>query len=241
VPIRTVVVIPTYNEADNLPAIVGELCGLPVEDLSILVVDDDSPDGTGGIADSLAARCPMHIGVIHRKGKRGLGAAYVAGLRQALDQGADLVLQMDADFSHSPSCIPEFLRAIADYDVVVGSRFVHGGQVDEQWGMGRFFLSWFANEVYVHKLLRLRVRDATTGFKLWRRSALEAIDLSTICSEGYVFHVEMAYVAQKVGLRILESPITFEDRRIGHSKMTIPQKFEAAWRVLEILWRHRGR
>ena len=237
---KTVVVVPTFNEADNLPGIVGELCG-QADDLSILVVDDDSPDGTGRIADEMAARCPVRIGVIHRVGERGLGSAYIAGFRQALNQGADYIVQMDADFSHSPSYIPQFLAAIPEYDVVIGSRYVQGGQLDDQWGLGRFFLSWFANEVYTRALLGLKVRDATAGYKLWRRSALEAIDLSTIHSNGYVFQVEMAYVAQKLGLRALEIPSVFEDRRIGRSKMTVPVKFEAAWRVFEIWWRHRRR
>lgn len=237
---KTVVVVPTYNEADNLPGIVGELCA-QADDLSILVVDDDSPDGTGRIADEMAARCPVRIGVIHRVGERGLGSAYIAGFRQALNQGADYVVQMDADFSHSPSYIPQFLAAIPEYDVVVGSRYVQGGELDDQWGFGRLFLSWFANEVYTRALLGLKVRDATAGYKLWRRSALEAIDLRTIRSNGYVFQVEMAYVAQRLGLRALEIPILFEDRRIGRSKMTVPVKFEAAWRVFEIWWRHRRR
>jgi dolichol-phosphate mannosyltransferase len=238
---KTTVVIPTYNEADNLPAVVGELCGLPVEGLSVLIVDDQSPDGTGEVADKLAARCPMHIRVIHRSGVRGLGAAYVEGLRQALADGADTIVQMDADFSHSPSCIPQFLERIREYDVVVGSRYVSGGQLDDHWGLGRTFLSWFANSIYVRAVLRLKVHDATTGFKLWRRSALEALDLESVRSEGYVFHVEMAYLAQAAGLRVLEVPITFEDRRIGRSRLTAWQKLEAAWRVAEVAWRHRRR
>jgi dolichol-phosphate mannosyltransferase len=237
---KTVVVVPTYNEADNLPAIVAELLALGVDGLEMLVVDDASPDGTGQLADSMAQRYPGLIHVIHRTGKLGLGSAYVQGFQWALDHSADFVIQMDADFSHSPNYIPALLNAIKDYDVVVGSRYVQGGQLDERWGWGRWFLSWWANSVWVRIALGIRTRDATAGFKCWRNSALRRIGLSRIKSNGYVFQVEMTYVAEKIGLHILEIPIYFEDRRIGQSKMTIPVKVEAALRVFEIRWRHRN-
>ncbi len=232
-------VIPTYNEAENLPSMIGELFSLDVEGLRILVVDDNSPDGTGQVADELASRYPERMSVIHRVGKLGLGTAYIAGFRRALADGADFVVQMDADFSHSPSYIPQFLDKIADYDVVVGSRYVAGGRLDERWEFGRYLLSWWANSVYTRLILGIKVKDATAGFKCWRRETLQGIDLSSIRSNGYVFQVEMAYVCERLGYRVLEIPIYFEDRRIGRSKMSIPVKLEAAWRVWEVKWRHR--
>jgi len=235
------VVIPTYNEADNLPSIVAELFAQPMEDLQILIVDDASPDGTGRMADELAARHSGRMHVIHRTGKLGLGTAYITGFKFALERGADYIIQMDADFSHSPNYIPVFLEKMQEHDVVVGSRYVEGGRLDEQWGMGRYFLSWFANSVYTRLLLGIKTRDATAGFKCWRRKVLETIDLDSVKSSGYVFQVEMAYLCEKLGFRVLEIPIFFEDRRIGRSKMTVPVKFEAAWRVFEIRWRYRRR
>ena len=236
---KTVVVIPTYNEANNLPAIVGELFSLDIDGLEILIVDDDSPDGTGQIADELAAQYSDRFHVIHRKGKLGLGTAYLTGFRRALDLGAQYIVQMDADFSHSPNYIPAMLEKCQEYDVVVGSRYVPGGQLDEQWSFWRYFLSWWANSVYARIILGLSVRDATAGFKCWRRETLQAIDFDSVRSNGYVFQVEMAVVTEKLGFHAYELPIYFEDRRIGRSKMTIPVKFEAAWRVWEIRWRHR--
>jgi len=233
------VVIPTYNEADNLPSLVAELLALAVPGLEILIVDDNSPDGTGSLADDLRRRYPTKVYVLHRPGKLGLGTAYVAGFQFALRHGADYILQMDADFSHSPSYIPLFLEKIKEYDVVVGSRYVRGGKLDERWSAGRYFLSWWANQVWVRFILGLQVKDATAGFKCWRRRVLEEIDLPTIRSNGYVFQVEMAYLCEKMGYRVLEVPIYFEDRRIGHSKMTIPVKLEAVWRTAQIRFRPR--
>lgn len=234
------VVIPTYNEADNLPAMFGELLALDVPGLQVLVVDDNSPDGTGRIAEGLAARHPNELHVIHRTGKLGLGTAYIQGFRYALEQGADLVVQMDADFSHSPGYIPQLMAATADYDVVVGSRYVAGGQLDERWGWGRYLLSWWANSIYTRLILGLRVKDATAGFKCWRRATLEGIGLERVRSNGYVFQVEMAYLTEKLGFCFQELPIYFEDRRIGRSKMTVPVKIEAALRTWQIRWRHRN-
>lgn len=236
---KVMVVIPTYNEADNLPAMFGELVALGLPDLSVLVVDDNSPDGTGRIADELAARHPEQLHVIHRAGRLGLGTAYIQGFRYALDRGADLILQMDADFSHSPAYIPQFLTAIEDHDVVIGSRYVPGGQLDERWGWGRYLLSWWANSIYTRLILGLKVKDATAGFKCWRRATLQGIGLERVRSNGYVFQVEMAYLTEKLGFRFLELPIYFEDRRIGQSKMTVPVKIEAALRTWQIRWRHR--
>ena len=236
---KTVVVIPTYNEANNLPTMTAEIFALGIEGLEILIVDDASPDGTGQIADELAQRYPDTFHVMHREGKLGLGTAYVQGFTWALEHNADFIIQMDADFSHSPAYIPKFLELIKDYDVVVGSRYVEGGQLDERWSLWRWFLSWWANSIWTRLILGVHSKDATAGFKCWRRYALEQIGLERIRSNGYVFQVEMAYVSEKIGLRILETPIYFEDRRIGQSKMTVPVKLEAALRVFEIRWRHR--
>lgn len=234
---RVMVVIPTYNEADNLPKMVEALFGLGLPRLEILIVDDNSPDGTGEIADALSREHPGRLHVMHRPGKGGLGTAYVAGFKYALAQGAERIVQMDADFSHSPSYVPILVERAEEYDVVVGSRYVSGGKLDERWGLGRYFLSWWANSIYVRLILGLKVRDATAGFKCWRREALEGINLDAIRSNGYVFQVEMAYLCEKLGYRVLEVPIYFEDRRIGRSKMSMPVKLEAAWRV----WALRGR
>lgn len=244
---KVTVVIPTYNEAENVEPMVRALWalelppreargGAPV--LDVLIVDDESPDGTGQIADRLAAEAPERLHVLHRSGPRGLGRAYVDGFHWALSHGADVVVQMDCDFSHSPDDVPRLVEHIPPYDVVVGSRYVKGGRTDESWGMGRRLLSWWAN-FYARLILQCRVRDVTAGFKAWRREALERIDLDRILSQGYVFQVEMAYVCERLGHRILEVPIYFEDRRVGRSKMTMPVKIEAALRVWEVRWRHR--
>ena len=237
---KVMVVIPTYNEADNLPTLMGELLTLGLPGLQILVVDDDSPDGTGRVADDLARRQPDRVHVLHRSGKLGLGTAYRAGFQYALEHGADYVVQMDADFSHSPAYIPQFLDAIEACDVVVGSRYVAGGSLDERWGWGRYFLSWWANSVYTRMILGLKVKDATAGFKCWRRATLQGIGLDRVRSNGYVFQVEMAYLTEKLGYCFVEVPIHFEDRRIGQSKMTGQVKVEAALRTWEIRKRHRG-
>lgn len=233
------VVLPTYNEADNLPAILAALLDLPLPGLRVIVVDDDSPDGTGQIADRLARHHPGRIEVIHRDHDRGLGRAYVAGFNRALQQGCEFVIQMDADFSHNPVDILRLIDAVADADVAVGSRYVPGGELDRQWSWWRRFLSWWANAVYTQAFLGIGARDATAGFKCWRRETLLGLGLERICANGYVFQVEMAYVAEHLGYRVVEVPIHFEDRRVGRSKMTMKVKVEAAWRVLEIRWRHR--
>jgi dolichol-phosphate mannosyltransferase len=237
---RIMVVVPTYNEADNLPTMVGELLALELPQVEILIVDDNSPDGTGEIADDLVKRHPDRMHVMHRAGKLGLGTAYVTGFTYALERGADLVVQMDADFSHSPGYILRLVEAIEDYDIVVGSRYVSGGSLDERWSWWRYALSWWANSVYTRLILGLKVKDATAGFKCWRRATLEGIGLDRVRSNGYVFQVEMAYLTEKLGYRFFEIPIHFEDRRIGHSKMTVPIKIEAALRTFQIRWRHRN-
>lgn len=240
------VVIPTYNEADNVAAISRAVLGLNLPGLRLLIVDDNSPDGTGQIADGVAAEINRNgsprMGVLHRTGKGGLGTAYVAGMSQAIADGAEFVVQMDADFSHSPAYISAMLGVILSTgaDVIIGSRYVPGGSLDEGWSWWRRFLSWWAN-LYSRSLLGIRVRDMTAGFKLWRSAALLEIGLESIRSNGYIFQVEMAYLCERLGFRIIEVPIHFEDRRIGQSKMDIPVKLESAWRVWELAWRHRKR
>jgi dolichol-phosphate mannosyltransferase len=239
-----VIVIPTYNEAANIEAITAELLALPAIEgkRHILIVDDDSPDGTGDIAEALSQRNPGKISVLHRDSDPGLGRAYLDGFRRALAMGADVVVQMDADFSHSPRYIPAFLEALRenpDIDGVVGSRYVTGGQLDEHWSWWRRFLSWFANAIYTRLILNLSVKDGTAGFKAWRRQTLEGIGLDRINSNGYVFQVEMAYVAERLGYDMMEIPIYFEDRRIGKSKMSVPVKIEAAIRTWQIRMRHK--
>ena len=231
------IVVPTYNEADNLVNLAAALFALKVPELEVLVVDDASPDGTGRIADGLAVQYDQCLHVLHRTGPRGLGRAYIDGFCWALDHGADRVIQMDADFSHSPKYIPVFLEKSADHDVIIGSRYIPGGSHDKEWEAGRVFLSAWAN-FYARSILRLKVHDATAGFKCWTRSALDHIRLDRVKSNGYIFQVEMAYLSQRLGLRVLEVPIYFEDRRIGQSKMSIPVKLEAAWRVWQVWWRH---
>ncbi|MGE5603876.1 MAG: polyprenol monophosphomannose synthase [Nitrososphaerales archaeon] len=236
---KTIVVIPTYNEADNLPGLIAELHALAVPGLSVLVVDDNSPDGTGRVADCLAERLPGVVQVLHRPGKEGLGRAYVEGLGHALAAGADFIIQMDADFSHPSACIPTMLEFIQAYDVVVGSRYVSGGELDERWGWWRRFLSWWANEVWSRRILGLRTCDITAGYKCWRRATLIGIGLDRVGSNGYAFQVEMAYLTEHLGYRVVEIPIYFEDRRIGKSKMSVSVKAQGAIDVLRIRFRHR--
>jgi dolichol-phosphate mannosyltransferase len=229
---RVIVVMPTYNEAENLSVVVPLLLGLPVEGLEVIVVDDNSPDGTGQLADRLAERYPGQVHVIHRDGKLGLGTAYVAGFQSALARGADYIIEMDADLSHSPSYIPQFLEAIQDCDVVVGSRYAPGARLAEEWGLSRRLLSWGGN-LYTRLILGLKVQDTTGGFKCFRREVLEGIDLPRIRSDGYAFQIEMAYLCQKHGFRVREVPIRFEERARGRSKMSPKIILEAMWRVLQ--------
>lgn len=236
---KTIIVLPTYNEVENLPLIAKALLELPVPDLNILVVDDNSPDGTGRLADELAATTyPGRLSVLHRAEKNGLGPAYIAGFKQALRLNADYIIQMDADFSHQPKYIPDLLKAIETHDLVIASRFVRGGSVDENWSFYRKALSWFANRVYTPLILGIRVYDATGGFRIWRRQTLIGLDLDRIRSSGYIFQVEMAYVASRLGFRVGEIPIHFPDRKLGQSKMDIRIQIEAALRVWQVRARH---
>jgi dolichol-phosphate mannosyltransferase len=224
------VVLPTYNEATNLPVIVKELTSLPLAGLRILVADDNSPDGTGEVADQLAESFGTdRITVLHRPGKQGLGRAYVDGMTRAMAAGAEFVVQMDSDLSHSPHYLPQMLGTLlaTQADVVIGSRYVCGASLAREWSWRRKALSNFAN-LYVRALLRLGVRDVTAGFKLWRASALEAIDVASVRSNGYSFQVEMNYRSVQQGLKIVELPIHFADRREGESKMSLKVQLESA-------------
>jgi dolichol-phosphate mannosyltransferase len=233
------VVLPTYNEIENLALMIDALLALPL-DLRILVVDDNSPDSTGRLADECAAELPTRISVLHHGEKAGLGPAYMAGFQRALDLGADYIIQMDCDFSHQPKYIPELITKLeAGNDLVIGSRYARGGGVDQSWGFYRKLLSWFANSVYVRILLNMPITDATGGYRIWRRETLTGIGLDRVYSNGYVFQVEMAYVACRLGFRIAEIPIYFPDRERGMSKMGSGIVLEAALRVWQLIYRHR--
>jgi dolichol-phosphate mannosyltransferase len=224
------VVLPTYNEAANLPVIVEQLFALPLTGLSILVADDNSPDGTGKIADELAQRYGAdRMTVVHRPGKQGLGRAYVDGMCRAVAGGAEFVVQMDSDLSHSPDYLPQMLGTLlaSNADVVIGSRYVSGASLAREWSWRRKALSGFAN-YYVRVLLRLGIRDVTAGFKLWRSSALQAIDVASVRSNGYSFQVEMNYRTIQHGLKVVELPIHFVDRAEGESKMSVKVQLESA-------------
>jgi dolichol-phosphate mannosyltransferase len=239
---KLMVVLPTYNEAVNLPRMIEALFALeiPETELSILVVDDGSPDGTGEIADDIASEFPGRVRVLHRIEKQGLGKAYLAGFSKALQNGAEAILQMDCDFSHQPQYIPIMVEMLKDKDMVLGSRFAKGGRVDEKWAWWRKLLSWFANSVYLRVILRARIRDMTGGFKLWRRDTLIGLGLDRIRSNGYVFQAEMTYVTTQLGYKVAEVPIYFPDRQTGDSKMTFSIAHEAALRVFQVWWRHRN-
>jgi dolichol-phosphate mannosyltransferase len=236
---KCVVVIPTYNEANNLPVLAAELWALKIPGLSILVVDGNSPDGTGDIADELAKQRPGEIFSLHLSSRGGLRRAYVAGFKWALSHEADIVVQMDCDFSHSPSYIHDFLEGIQKADLVIGSRYVPGGKLDDRMSASTYLQSWWANAIYARTILNLEIKDATTGFRCWRAEALRGIDLDAIISNGYSFQIEMVYVAEKLGYKIIEIPIHYEDRRLGQSKLRWPDKVEAAFRTWQIWWRYR--
>ena len=226
---RAVLCLPTYNERENLEAMIralGEV--LDTSSDRVLVIDDGSPDGTGEIADRLAAELPW-VSVLHRKTKEGLGPAYIAGFRHALAEGAELVLEMDCDFSHEPADVPRLIAAADDADLVLGSRYAPGGGT-ANWGLLRRIVSR-GGCLYAQIILGLRVRDLTGGFKCFRRAALEAIDLDALSAHGYAFQIEATYRVKRVGLRVQEVPITFVERRAGHSKMTGSIVAEAIWRV----------
>jgi len=214
--VKAIVVIPTYNEKDNVEQL-AEIVLSQHSEIEILFVDDNSPDGTGGIIDRMVVSSDR-IHVIHRSGKLGLGSAYRAGFRVALDMGADSILEMDADFSHDPTVLPLFLEKMQENDLVIGSRYLNGVSV-VNWPIRRLILSYFAS-VYTRWVTGLHLRDCTSGYKCFRRSALEAIDLAKVRSDGYSFQIEMNYRCMEKGLKIAEIPIIFIDRHAGTSKMS---------------------
>jgi dolichol-phosphate mannosyltransferase len=238
----TTVVVPTYNEAESLPPLVQALYALDLPDLQVIVVDDSSPDGTGRLAEELGEQLRRDgepfVRVLHRPEKQGLGRAYVAGMTRALEDGADFVVQMDADFSHEPNEIPKMLDALerTGAGVVIGSRYVPGGSLDPDWTRARRLLSVWAN-FYARTILRMDVRDITAGFKLWRREALLAVDLARITSDGYAFQIEMNWEVRRRGYEIVEIPIYFRERREGASKMSFHVQAEAAIRPFQLLFR----
>jgi dolichol-phosphate mannosyltransferase len=225
---RAVVCLPTYNERDNLEPVVTALLERLGPDSRVLVIDDDSPDGTGELAARLSTE-HVRVRVLHRARKEGLGPAYIAGFREALADGAELILEMDCDFSHDPEDVPRLIAAADRADLVVGSRYVEGGRV-ENWGLWRRFVSR-AGSLYASVLLLAPVRDLTGGFKCYRREVLEKIDLDAVSARGYAFQVETTYRALRAGFRVVEIPITFVDRVAGTSKMSPAIVLEAVWRV----------
>jgi len=234
---KTMVVVPTYNERENLEELIPRVLGQH-ESIEMLVVDDGSPDGTGEYADSVAAT-DERVHVLHRPGKMGLGSAYVQGFQHALSKDVDLVIQMDADFSHNPDVIPTLIDSVSEHDVAIGSRYITGANV-VNWPLQRLFLSYFAN-VYTHIVTGLPLRDSTGGFKCFRRKVLESIDLDTIRSDGYSFQIEINFRCWRKGFSIVEIPIVFVDRHSGTSKMSRRIVWEAMWLVwrlrLERIWR----
>ena len=225
---RALVVIPTYNEAGNLPPLVEQVLGQDPR-LEILVVDDHSPDGTGQLAEALAQKQPR-LHVLHREAKLGLGTAYIAGFKWALERGYDYVFEMDADFSHDPAHLKDFLKAIAEADLVLGSRYLGGKVTIGNWPMGRLVLSYCAN-IYARRITGLRIWDLTGGFKCFRKRVLEAIDLDRVRSNGYAFQIEMSVRAWRKGFTLKEIPIVFVDRTEGQSKMNRSIVREAVWMV----------
>ena len=232
---KILIVVPTYNEAANLPELVDRLFSLDVPELGLLVVDDNSPDGTAATAEALAARYLYSIHVLRRAAKEGIGPAYVAGFQEALRLGAGVIIQMDADLSHPPEYIPILLAGIISCDVAVGSRYVPGGGVAGQWGFLRRLLSR-GGDLYIQRVVGLRIRDTKSGFKAFRREVLESIILENLRSKGFIFQAEVAYRCQEVGARIQEIPYLFHDRQVGRSKMGFGIVVEALWRSFQIRW-----
>lgn len=228
---KALVIVPTYNERENLPALVERVLALPAP-VELLVVDDNSPDGTGKLADELAAQQPR-IHVLHRQQKSGLGRAYLAGFKWAMERNHEFILEMDGDFSHNPDDIPKFLTAAQNADLVLGSRYCNGIRVIN-WPLGRLVLSMGAG-VYVRTVLGLPFSDPTGGFKCFRRSALQSLDLEAVHSNGYSFQIELTHKIWRQGLRVAEVPIIFTDRFQGHSKMSGHIVWEAIWMVWRLL------
>lgn len=234
---KVLIIIPTYNERDNLPVLAAQV--LDHHDYQVLVVDDQSPDGTGAVADTLAATYPGRLHVMHRTGERGLGLSYLDGFRWALATDADLICQMDADLSHDPRYLPDLVAAAADHDIVLGSRYLNGVSV-VNWPLRRIILSSFAN-AYVRTITGLTTRDSTSGYRCWRRAALERLDLARFLSHRYAFMVETVFEIARLGGRVGEVPIIFIERRQGASKMSGRVLLESMVMPWRLVLRNRGR
>lgn len=235
---KITLVIPTYNEAENLPKILQALFVLPLPDLNVLVVDDNSRDGTGEIAEELKKTYTGKLDVMHRAGKLGLGSAYIQAFTRLLAGDSDAIGQMDADFSHEPVKVLELVEALKTCDMALGSRYVPGGNLDKNWPIWRKWLSTFGN-FYARTILGMPVRDITGGFRLWKRATLAAMPLERVRSNGYIFQVEMAYVADQLGFHFKEIPIYFAERKYGQSKMSLRIQLEAALRVWSLRAQYR--
>ncbi len=234
---RITIVIPTYNEAENLPKLVSALFSLPL-DLRLLIVDDNSPDGTGVLAEELSQKHPGRLEVLRRPGKMGLRSAYLNGFQKVLDGDAEAVVQMDADFSHDPAALTEMVKRLETNDVVLGSRYVSGGSVDEKWPVWRKWLSAFGN-FYARTILGLPLNDVTTGYRMWRSETLKQMPFERIQATGYIFLVEMIYLTHCLEFKVGEAPIYFADRRFGKSKMSFKIQIEAAMRIWQVWWNYR--
>src|SRR6266699_2338945 len=230
---KTLIIIPTYNEIDNLTLLLNEIFTYAPK-TDILIVDDNSPDGTGDLADEIHDR-NAQVHVLHRPGKQGLGTAYVAGFKYSIEHGYDAAFEMDADFSHDPRYLPDFLKAIEDADLVIGSRYIPGGDTPN-WSLLRRFISGGGN-IFARFMLGIPVHDCTAGYRCYRREVLEHIDLDTIQSQGYAFQIELAYRVMKHGFKIVETPIVFQDRRVGKSKMSRKIVIEGFTYVLKARFR----
>lgn len=235
-----VVVIPTYNEAENLPAVVSELIALGIDGLGFIIVDDGSPDGTGEVAESMKKTYPGHFTVIHRTRKEGLGKAYAVGFKAALDSGATYIVEMDADLSHPPAQVPLMLARARSADVVAGSRYIKGGAVDPGWNIGRRALSRVGN-LGIKWLVGLKVHDATSGFKVFRREALARLDFTRFQTSGYGFQAEVAHWCEFHRMTIVEHAYAFAERRSGKSKMSGGIVIEAIWTLLPLRFHRRPR
>ena len=232
---KTLVLIPTYNEKDNIPILVGDLMTIP--DVHVMVLDDQSPDGTGKVADQLGVTYPGRVQALHRTGQRGLGVSYLEGFHRAIDSDYDFVCQMDADLSHDPKYLPEMIaKANAGADLVIGSRYLNGISV-VNWPLRRIILSSFAN-FYIRTVTGLHMRDITTGYRCWRRASLARLPLDRIVSDGYAFLLDVTFMAADAGLQIVESPIIFIERRIGASKLSSGVLIESLFTPWKLIARH---
>ena len=236
---KVLVVVPTYNEAGNLSTLAQHLFDLRIATLELLVVDDNSPDGTAAEAEALGAICPLKVHVLRRARKEGLGPAYVAGFREALRLEADVIIQMDADLSHPPEYIPTMLESIKTCDVAVGSRYIPGGGVPSEWGVTRRFLSR-GGDLYLQWVMGLHLQDTKSGFKAIQRRVLEKMPLEALRSRGYIFQAELLYRCEQMGFSIQEVPYVFQGRKSGGSKMSVRIVIEALWRSFQIRWTRIG-